>query len=191
MVHPCYYTIKLPALEECMLYRLSSRLLFTLCCLIPLIWTLPAGAQEVVTPKANFDKAVQALQRAESQVAEEPEAALASAKEARLIFKSLQKEMADKLNQSQLTDAQLEQEELNMKVADDFYKKGEIFHKSAKEKLARSQELVSQGDATAAQNLEGVAQIEGRLALQSFVRSEIFSLKNQQIVFESILKQPK
>jgi hypothetical protein len=174
-----------------MLYRLSIRLLLTLCCLIPLIWTLPACAQEVVTPRANFDKAVQALQRAESQVAEEPEAALASAKEARLIFKSLQKEMADKLNQSQLTDAQLEQEELNMKVADDFYKKGEIFHKSAKEKLARSQELVSQGDATAAQNLEAVAQIEGRLALQNFVRSEIFSLKNQQIIFESILKQPK
>ena len=174
-----------------MLYRLSSRLLLTLCCLILLNWTLPAGAQEVVTPKANFDKAVQAMQRAEQQVAEEPEAALASAKEARLIFKSLQKEMADKLNQSQLTDAQLEQEELNMKVADDLYKKGEIFHKSAKEKLARSQELESQGDATAAQNLAGVAQIEGRLALQNFVRSEIFSLKNQQIVFESILKQPK
>jgi hypothetical protein len=174
-----------------MLYRLSSRLLLTLCCLILLNWTLPVGAQEVVTPKANFDKAIQAMQRAEQQVAEEPEAALASAKEARLIFKSLQKEMADKLNQSQLTDAQLEQEELNMKVADDLYKKGEIFHKSAKEKLARSQELESQGDATAAQNLAGVAQIEGRLALQNFVRSEIFSLKNQQIVFESILKQPK
>ncbi len=183
--------MKLPALEECMLYHLSSRLLLTLCCLILLGWTLPAGSQEVVTPKANFDKAVQALQRAEQQVAEEPEAALASAKEARLIFKSLQKEMADKLNQTQLTDAQLEQEELNMKVADDLYKKGEIFHKSSKEKLARSRELESQGDATAAQNLEGVAQIEGRLALQSFVRSEIFSLKNQQIIFESILKQSK
>ena len=174
-----------------MLCHLCNRLLLTLCCLMPFAWTLPASAQNVATPKANFEKAIQALQKAEQQVAEDPEAALASAKEARLIFKNLQKEMADKLNQNQLTDAQLEQEELNMKVADDLYKKGEIFHKSAKEKIARSQELESQGDAAAAQNLAGVAQIEGRLALQNFVRSEIFSLKNQQMVFETIMKQPK
>jgi hypothetical protein len=171
--------------------RLFYRLLLTLCCLLPLAWALPAGAQSVATPKAQYEKAVQALQKAEQQVAEDPEAALASAKEARLIFKSLQKEMADKLYQYQLTDAQLEQEELNMKVADDLYKKGEIFHKSSKEKLARSQELESAGDAAAAQNLSGVAQIEGRLALQNFVRSEIFSLKNQQLVFDTLLKQPK
>ena len=171
--------------------RLFNRLLLILCCLILLAWTLPASAQSVATPKANFEKAVQALQKAEQQVADDPEAALASAKEARLIFKSLQKEMAEKLNQYQLTDAQLEQEELNMKVADDLYKKGEIFHKSSKEKLARSQELESQGDAAAAQNLSGVAQIEGRLALQNFVRSEIYSLKNQQLVFGTVLKQPK
>jgi hypothetical protein len=171
--------------------RLFYRLLLTLCCLMPLAWTLPAGAQGVATPKANYEKAVQALQKAEQQVADDPEAALASAKEARLIFKSLQKEMAEKLYQNQLTDAQLEQEELNMKVADDLFKKGEIFQKSSKEKLARSQELESQGDTTAAQNLEGVAQIEGRLALQNFVRSEIFSLKNQQMIFESVLKPKK
>ncbi len=174
-----------------MLCRLNHRLLLTLCCLILLAWTLPAGAQEVATPKANFEKAVQALQKAEQQVADDPEAALASAKEARLIFKNLAKEMADKLYQNQLSDAQLEQEDLNMKVADDLYKKGEIFQKSAKEKLARSQELESQGDTAAAQNLAGVAQIEGRLALQNFVRSEIFSLKNQQMVFETVLKPSK
>ena len=60
-------------------------------CLILLGWTLPASAQNVATPKANFEKAVQALQKAEQQVADEPEAALASAKEARLIFKNLTK----------------------------------------------------------------------------------------------------
>lgn len=174
-----------------MLCRPSFRLLLFLCCLIPLAWPPPAGAQTSSTPQATFEKAMQALQRAEQQVAEDPEAALGSAKEARLLFKTLQKDLADKLNQYQLTDAQLEQEELNMRVADDLYKKGELFHKATKEKLARSQELRAQRDDTAAQNLEGVAQIEARLALQNFVRSEIFSLKNQQIVFESILKKTK
>ena len=173
-----------------MLSRLSIRLLWTLCLLVFLMCTVPASAQ-VANPKANLDQAVQALQKAEQLVASEPVAALAAAKEARQIFKTLQKEMAEKLYQNQLTDAQLEQEELNMKVADDLFKKGEIFQKSAKEKLARSQELESQGDTTAAQNLEGVAQIEGRLALQNFVRSEIFSLKNQQMIFESFLKAKK
>jgi hypothetical protein len=174
-----------------MIFRLSYRLLLTLCCLILFAWTLPAGAQSGAPPKATFEKATQALQRAEQQVADNPEAALSSAKEARQLFKTLQKDLAAKLAENQLTDAQLEQEDLNTRMADDLYKKGEIFHKSVKEKLARSQELADQGDTPAAQNLEGVAQIEGRLALQHFVRSEIFSLKNQQMVFESILKQTK
>ena len=169
---------------------LSFRLPWTLCLLVFLIGTVPASTQ-AANLKANLDQAVQALQKAEQLVANEPEAALAAAKEARQLFKTLQRDMAEKLYQNQLTDAQLEQEELNMKVADDLFKKGEIFQKSAKEKLARSQELVSQGDTTAAQNLEGVAQIEGRLALQNFVKSEIFSLKNQQMVFESLLKPKK
>jgi hypothetical protein len=176
-------------MEESMFCRLAFRLLLILCC--PLALTSLAGAQSSATPQATFEKAVAALQKAEQQVADDPEAALSSAKEARLLFKTLQKDLADKLHQNQLTDAQLEQEELNLRVADDLYKKGELFHKATKEKLARSQELRTQGDETAAQNLEGVAQIEARLALQNFVRSEIFSLKNQQMVFESILKQKK
>jgi hypothetical protein len=175
-----------------MMYRLSYRLVLILCCLMTLAWTLPVSAQPSgATPQATFEKAKQSLQKAEQLVADDPEAALSSAKEARLLFKTLQKDLAARLNQYQLTDAQLEQEELNTKVADDLYKKGELFHKTTKEKLARVQELRSRGDDTAAQNLEGVAQIEARLALQNFVRSEIFSLKNQQMVFESVLKQTK
>jgi hypothetical protein len=175
-----------------MIARLPDPLPFACCCLIlVLAWALPAGAQSEATPQATLAKAVQTLQNAEQQVADDPEAALASAKEARILFKNLQKTLAAKLAKNQLTDAQLEQEELNMRLADDLYKKGEIFAKAAKEKLARSKELAAQGDTSAAQNLEGVAQIEGRLALQNFVRSEIFSLKNQQMIFESILKKTK
>jgi hypothetical protein len=178
-------------MEDFMIFRLSYRLLLTFCCLISLVWTLPASAQSGSAPQATLTKAVQAMQKAEQTVADDPEAALGSAKEARLLFKTLQKDLAAKLAENHLTDAQLEQEELNMRLADDLFKKGEIFAKAAKEKLARSQELEAQGDTTGAQNLDGVAQIEGRLALQNFVRSEIFSLKNQQMVFESILKQTK
>lgn len=174
-----------------MLVRLTCRHLLLACGLLTLVWTLPALAQSSATHQDTLAKAVGALQKAEQTVADDPEAALAAAKEARLLFKTLQKDLAGPLAENLLTDAQLEQEELNLRLAEDLYKKGEIFAKAAKEKMARSKELESQGDAAAAQNLEGVAQIEGRLALQNFVRSEIFSLKNQQLIFESLLKKKK
>jgi len=174
-----------------MTHRLPFWLFWTLCCLITIAWTLPANAQSGTDPKATLEKASGLLQKAEQQVADNPEAALESAKEARQLFKTLKKDLAAKLSENELTDAQLEQEDLNTRMADDLYKKGELFHKSVKEKLARSQELAAQGDDQGAQKLEGVAQIEGRLALQHFVRSEIFSLHNQQMVFQSILKQTK
>ncbi len=171
-----------------MMFRLPIRLILILGCLLPLCLTLPADAQSS-PPAAALEKAIGALQKAEQLVTDDPEAALAAAKEARGLFKNLRKEMAAKLEAHQLTEAQLEQEDLNTRIADDLFKKGEIFHKAVKDKLARSQELRAQGDSAAAQNLEAVAQIEGRLALQNFVRSEIFSLKNQQLVFEALLKK--
>lgn len=174
-----------------MTYRLPFWFFLTLCCLLTVAWTPPASAQSGADPKATLEKASALLQRAEQQVAETPEAALESAKEARQLFKTLKKDLAAKLSENELTEAQLEQEDVNMRLADDLYKKGELFHKSTKEKLARSQELAAQGDSQAAQNLEGVAQIEGRLALQHFVRSEIFSLRNQELVFQAILKKTK
>lgn len=172
-----------------MMCRLSFRLLLILCCLIPLTLTTPAQAQSGQPAQATLKQAIEALQKAEQLVADDPEAALSAAKEARLLFKTLQKELAPRLAEHQLSDAQLEQEDLNSRVADDLFKKGEIFHKAAKDKLARSQELRAQGDDVGAKNLEGVAQVEGRLALQHYVRSEIFSLKNQQMVLETILKK--
>ncbi len=173
------------------MHRLPFWHFWILCCLATLVWTLPASAQSSAPPQATLEKATELLQRAEQQVANTPEAALDSAKEARLLFKTLKKDLAGKLAENELTDAQLEQEDVNTRLADDLFKKGELFHKAAKEKLARSQELAAQGDDQGAQKLEGVAQIEGRLALQHYVRSEIYSLKNQQMVFQSILKQTK
>ncbi|MGQ9921996.1 MAG: hypothetical protein ACUVRZ_11830, partial [Desulfobacca sp.] len=132
-----------------------------------------------------------ALQRAEQLVADNPEAALRAAKESRQLFGDLQKALANQLTEKHLTAEQAEKEQLNLKLADELFKKGELFQNAAQEKLARSRESRSQGEEAAAQNLEGVAQIEGRLALQNFVRSEIFGLKNQQLVFESLLKDTR
>lgn len=173
-------------MKYCLRYWLS----LALCGLLAAAGSLPAAAQPAASPQQTLAKAIQALGQAEGKVADDPEGALQSAKEARLLFKTLQKELAAKLAQNKLTDAQLEQEELNLRIAEDHYKKGEIFQKTAMDKVARSQEMKAQGDSAGAQNLAGVAQIEGQLALQHFVRSEIFSLKNQQLIFESIL-QPK
>ncbi len=61
-------------MEESMLNYLLLRLQWTLCLLVFLLCTVPASAQ-VANPKANLDQAVQALQKAEQQVANEPEAA--------------------------------------------------------------------------------------------------------------------
>lgn len=169
----------------------SGRLAAILCCLILAVVTWPSSARSEDAPKAVLAKAIAALQRAEQQVADEPEEALAAAKEARQRFGELQQVLAAQLADKHLTEDQAEQEKLNLKLAEDLFKKGELFHKAAQEKLERSKELRSQGEEAAAQNLEGVAQIEGRLALQNYVRSEIFGLKNQQLVFESLLKAAK
>lgn len=174
-----------------MIRSVTARRLAVIWCLVAVVWVLPAPAQSEGAPQALLTKAVAALQKAEQQVADDPEAALASAKETRLLFGELQKALASQLPDKHLTEAQLEQEKLHLKLAEDLFKRGEIFQKAAQEKLSRSKELRAQGEDAAAQNLEGVAQIEGRLALQNYVRSEIFGLKNQQLVFESLLKAPK
>jgi len=171
-----------------MIRGLSGRLPAIIWCLLAVVWALPAAAQSEGSPQALFAKAVASLQRAEQLVADDAEGALAAAKEARLQFGDLQKALASQLTEKHLTADQSEKEQLNLKLAEDLFKKGELFQKAAQEKLNRSKQLRSQGEEAAAQNLEGVAQIEGRLALQHFVRSEIFGLKNQQMVFESMLK---
>lgn len=174
-----------------MRHCLSGRLAAILCCLIVVVLAWPSPARSQDAPHAILGKAVAALQRAEKLVADEPEEALAAAKEARLLFGELQKTLAGQLADKHLTEAQAEQEKLNLKLADELFKKGELFHQAAQEKLDRSKALRSQGEEAAAQNLEGVAQIEARLALQNYVRSEIFGLKNQQLVFDSLLKTAK
>ncbi len=174
-----------------MIYRFGSLFLVLGWCLL-LGWsTPPAAAGPEDAPQALMTKAVGAMQRAEQLVAEDPEAALAAAKEARLSFSELQKLLAAKLPEKALSEEQLEQEKLHLRLAEELFKKGELFQKAAQEKLARSQELRSQGEEAAAQNLEGVAQIEGRLSLQNYVRSMLFGLKNQQLILEAVLKSGK
>jgi len=166
--------------------RLGGLLLW-LCLLV--IWgsPCPALAQTEASPQALLTKAVAAMERAEQLAADDPEEALAAAKESRRLFSELQKATAGQLADKALTTQQVEQETLQLQLAEELFKKGELFQKAAQEKIARSKELRSQGEDAAAQNLEGVAQIEGRLALQNYVRSMIFGLKNQRLVFESLL----
>ncbi|MBM4287698.1 MAG: hypothetical protein FJ135_06065 [Deltaproteobacteria bacterium] len=159
--------------------------------LMTLAWVMPAGAQKSATPPATLQKAVELLNKAEKQVADEPDAALQSAKEARLLFRDLKKDLAAKLADYQLTEAQLEEEDFNTRLAEDLFKKGELFHKGAKEKMARSKDLADQGDEVEARKMEAVAQIEARLALQHYVRSQIYHLRNQQMIFQTILRQKK
>jgi|GEM_PF-6904042 len=170
-----------------MVYSRLGGLLLWLCLIMVWSGAGPALAQSEGSPQALLDKAVAAMQRAEQLVADNPEEALAAAKEARRLFSDLQKAASGQFPDKALTPEQVEQENLQLKLAEEMFKKGELFQKAAQEKIARSKELRSQGEEAAAQNLEGVAQIEGRLALQNYVRSMIFGLKNQRLAFETLL----
>ncbi|AEB08985.1 hypothetical protein [Desulfobacca acetoxidans] len=170
-----------------MSYRLSCCLVGLLGWLAFLAGTLPAVAQAPANSQAVLEKAVRLLDRAEQEVAEAPEGALATVKEARQLFKLLQTDLAIRLSQAELTPAQSEQEAANHRIAEDLFNTGERLDKSAQEKLARSQELAAQGDRQASRNLEQEARNERLLALQHFVRSEIYSLRNQQSIFQNLL----
>ena len=151
---------------------------------------MSAGAT-VNHQRAILNQAVDLLQQAEKLLVDDPPQALTKLKEARQLFKQLQQELAAPLNQIYLTPAQLEQEAANNRVAEDLYHTGKRLEASAKEKREQALRLEAQGNKTAAANLADEAENELKLALQNYCRAELYSLRNQQLVFETVLKETK
>lgn len=142
-------------------------------------------------PRVTLQRAVDLVQQAEKVVNEDAAQALTKLKEARQLFKQLQQELAGPLNQIYLSPAQLEQEAANNRIAEDLYHTGKRLEASAREKQEKARQLEAQGNKTAAANLADEADQELKLALQNYCRAEIYSLKNQQLVFETVLKEAK
>lgn len=148
-------------------------------------------AMAAAEPRVTLQQAVDLVQQAEKVVHEDATQALTKLKEARQLFKQLQQELAGPLNSIYLTPAQLEQEAANNRVAEDLYHTGKRLEASAREKQEKARQLEAQGNKTAAANLAEEADQELKLALQNYCRAEIYSLKNQQLVFETVLKEAK
>lgn len=141
--------------------------------------------------QAKLQQAVVLMQQAEKLLVDDTPQALGKLKEARQLFKQLQQDLAGPLTTIYLTPPQLEQEAANNRVAEDLYHTGKRLEAAAQEKQERARQLLAQGNKTAATNLADEAENELKLAFQNYCRAELYSLKNQQLVFETVLKQTK
>jgi hypothetical protein len=136
-----------------------------------------------------YQQAVALLDQAEGKLADDdPQEAFGLAKEARSLFSRLQQECSTELDKLQLSFQQMEQEAFNNKLADELFVKGKQHEQTAAQKLAKSQELVKQGDKTQAGKLAVESQDELRLSLEMYVKSQIASLRNQQILLGFLKK---
>jgi hypothetical protein len=136
-----------------------------------------------------YQQAVGLLDQAEAKLADdEPKEAFGLAKEARSLFSRLHQECATELDKQQLSFQQMEQEAYNNKMADELYLKGKQHEQTAAQKLAKSQELAKQGDKTQAGKFDVESQDELRLSLEMYVKSQIASLRNQQMLLGFLKK---
>jgi hypothetical protein len=136
-----------------------------------------------------YQQAVLLLDQAEEKLSEDdPKEALGLAKEARLLFSRLHQECSTELDKQQLSFQQMEQEAYHNKMADELYLKGKQHEQTAAEKLAKSQEFAKQGDKTQAGKFEVESQDELRLSLEMYVKSQIASLRNQQLLLGFLKK---
>lgn len=164
---------------------------FALGCVVVFLtlgFTLTGGWAATGAARVTLSQAVDLLQQAEKLVNDDARQALAKLKEARQLFKQLQQELAEPLSRTYLTPAQLEQEAANNRIAEDLFQTGKRLEASAQEKQSKALRLEAQGDRSAAANLRTEADQELQLALQNYCRAELYSLKNQQLVFETILR---
>jgi predicted metal-dependent hydrolase len=155
---------------------------------------LPAGAlRALASVHSNkhaevYQQAVSRLNQAEELVEDDPKEALDLAKESRVLFNSLQKEQAGELEKRDLSVQDMEKEAFNNKLADEMYAKGQQLEKSAAEKLAKSQEAAQQGDQQQAKKSDAESLEDLRLSLIMYVKSQIASLRNQQLIWNSLKK---
>ncbi len=130
-----------------------------------------------------FKRAVKLLDNAEKKLTAGYTAeAKSMVKEANSLFTILQKECGPQQAERALTDQELQQESINQKLAAEELAQAERLLKSAEEKQQKAAKLeTTQPDVYV--KLQREAKGEFELAHKRSIKSEIYALRNQQMVF--------
>lgn len=148
------------------------------------------GQEAAASPAqvAKYQQAVSLLNQAEQTLSQDPEKALALTKQAGALFNGLQKELATVLRGRELNPTQVSQESRNKQIAQELYDQGQKLEKSAEAKLAQSEALSRSAQTDEAQRYAGEAHAEYQRALSLYVKSQLASLRNQQMIFDFLRK---
>jgi hypothetical protein len=130
-----------------------------------------------------YKRAVKLLDNAEKKLAAGYTAeAKSQAKEANSLFTILQKECGPQQADRALTDQEIQQESINQKLAADELAQAELLTKSAEEKQQKAAKIeMTQPDLY--QKYQREAKAEFEQAHKRSIKSEIYALRNQQMVF--------
>ncbi len=160
--------------------------IFLLC-----LWPTLALAQEATPPDhvQIYKRAVTALNQAEKKLAGNFTAEAKSLiKEAKSLFAILQKEMPAERREQELTPAQEEQFNANVKMAEDSTAQGQRFEKAAEEKQKQGDRLEAQGQMQAAAQVQREVLRDLNLAQKAHLRAAIHHLRNMQLTFSYLNK---
>jgi hypothetical protein len=135
-----------------------------------------------------YKRAVQVLDKAEKKLAGGYTAeAKANLKEANSLFTILQKECVPEEKKQLLTDKEAQQEAINQKLAADELAQAERLMKSADEKTKKAAQIEATNPDLYVQ-YQRQAKSEYEQAQKRSIRSEIYALRNQQMVFKFLVK---
>jgi hypothetical protein len=161
-------------------------------CLVALALVLAlagAGWTQTAPPPAPeqakvYAQAVALLEQAQQQVtAKNPSGALALVKQINELFTRLQKESAAALAERQLSPQDDQQLAINQKLAGDAQAQADRLIETAAAKKKRGEELQTQGQAEAGDAALRESREEYLQAQTLSIKSAIYALRNQQIIF--------
>jgi hypothetical protein len=136
-------------------------------------------------PDANpYRQAVAHLDQAEQQLtAKNLSAALTLVKQSNEIFTRLQKDSAAKLAERELSAQESQQLAINQKLAVEAQDKADDLLKTAAAKKKQAEELRTKGQAEAGDAAERESKEQYLQAQTLSIKSAIYALRNQQIIF--------
>jgi hypothetical protein len=160
-------------------------------CLLSLVLALAlAGAswsQTAATPAPDanpYRQAVTLLDQAEQELnAENLSAALSLVKQTNAIFTSLQKDSAAKLAERELSAQESQQLAINQKLAAEAQAKADELLPTAAAKKKQAAELRDKGQTEAADAAERESRDQYLQVQKLSIKSAIYALRNQQIIF--------
>jgi hypothetical protein len=160
-------------------------------CLLALVLALALGgagwAQTAspTAPDANpYGQAVAYLEQAEQQLtAKNLSSALSLVKQTNSIFTSLQKESAAKLAERELSAQESQQLAINQKLATEAQNQADGLLVTAAAKKKQAEELRNKGQAEAGDAAERESKEQYLQAQTLSIKSAIYALRNQQIIF--------